>query len=335
MKKINFKKIFSPNNIGFLICIAGMLLAPLVTDAYQLRVLITAELNMIFAMSLNLLMGIGGTVSFGHAAFYSIGAYTTACLWKHFGFNYTQSFLFVVVITGLAGLLLALPMSRITGRYVTLITLSFAEIVNLIIKNWDKVTLGQMGIVGIPQIKLFGHQFKNKVQFYYLAIVFVIVTYIMMKWLVDSRLGRNIRAMKDDPIAAEAMGIKLFPNKVITFTISAIYAGIAGSLFAHLMTYVEPATFNSNLSFNCISIVVIGGLGNFTGTLYGSLFLSILPEYLRQFEFLFKYRFIAYGLVLVVVMWLNHSIPGAKLKEFVFKTINKIFKKKQIENEVA
>ena len=130
------------------------------------------------------------------------------------------------------------------------------------------------------------------------------------------------------------MGIRLFPNKVIVFTISAIFAGIAGSLYAHLMTYVEPATFNANLSFTCISIVVVGGLGNFTGTLIGALFLTILPEYLRRFDFLFKYRMIAYGLVLVIVMWLNHSIPGLKLKQGFAAFFRKLLHRKAAEEEV-
>ena len=328
------KKYLNSKNIIFLVIIAGLVVAPFLTNAYQLRVLISCELNMIFAMSLNLLMGIGGTVSFGHAAFYSIGAYTTACLWYHFGWDYSTNFIFVILVTGLAGLLLALPMSRITGRYVTIITLSFAEIVNLIIKNWDKVTLGQMGIVGIPNITLFGMRFRNKTQFFYFALIFVIITYVLMNWIVDSKLGRNLQAMRDDSIAAEAMGIKLFPNKVIVFTISAIFAGIAGSLYAHLMTYVEPSTFNANLSFSCISIVVVGGLGNFAGTLIGSLFLTILPEYLRRFEFLFKYRMIAYGLVLVIVMWLNHSIPGLKLKQSVSRFFAKLLHRKAAVEEV-
>ncbi len=328
------KKYLDTRTIIFIVIMAGMAVAPFVTDPYQLRVLISCELNMIFAMSLNLLMGIGGTVSFGHAAFYSIGAYTTACLWYHFGWDYSTNFIFVILITGLAGLLLALPMSRITGRYVTIITLSFAEIVNLIIRNWDPVTLGQMGIVGIPNITLFGFRFKTKIQFFYFTLIFVILTYIFLKWLVESKLGRNLQAMRDDSIAAEAMGIKLFPNKVIVFTISAIIAGIAGSLYAHLMTYVEPATFNANLSFNCISIVVVGGLGNFTGTLIGALFLTILPEYLRRFEFLFKYRMIAYGMVLVIVMWLNHSIPGLKLKQSVRNFFARLLHKKTADQEV-
>ena len=331
--KNKIKSLLTPRNIVFLIIIAGMLVAPLLTDPYQLRILITAELSMIFGMSLNLLMGIGGTVSFGHAAFYSIGAYTTACLWYHFKFDYSQSFIFVLIITGLAGLLLALPMSRITGRYVTIITLSFAEIVRLITEYWSSVTLGNNGIVGIPSITLFGYRLPNKTAFYYFALIFVVITYVFMYWIVHSKLGRNLQAMRDDPIAAEAMGIKLFPNKVIIFTISAVFAGLAGSLYAHLMTYVDPNTFNSTLSFNCISTVVIGGLGNFSGTMIGALFLSILPEYLRKFEFLFKYRMIVYGAVLVIVMWLNHSIPGAKIKKKFAEIVNKIFKKNSKKEE--
>ena len=331
--KNKIKSLLTPRNIVFLVIIAGMLVAPLLTDPYQLRILITAELSMIFGMSLNLLMGIGGTVSFGHAAFYSIGAYTTACLWYHFKFDYSQSFIFVLIITGLAGLLLALPMSRITGRYVTIITLSFAEIVRLITEYWSPVTLGNNGIVGIPSITLFGYRLPNKTAFYYFALIFVVITYVFMYWIVHSKLGRNLQAMRDDPIAAEAMGIKLFPNKVIIFTISAVFAGLAGSLYAHLMTYVDPNTFNSTLSFNCISTVVIGGLGNFSGTMIGALFLSILPEYLRKFEFLFKYRMIVYGAVLVIVMWLNHSIPGAKIKKKFAEIVNKIFKKNSKKEE--
>lgn len=331
--KNKIKSLLTPRNIVFLVIIAGMLVAPLLTDPYQLRILITAELSMIFGMSLNLLMGIGGTVSFGHAAFYSIGAYTTACLWYHFKFDYSQSFIFVLIITGLAGLLLALPMSRITGRYVTIITLSFAEIVRLITEYWSPVTLGNNGIVGIPSITLFGYRLPNKTAFYYFALIFVVITYVFMYWIVHSKLGRNLQAMRDDPIAAEAMGIKLFPNKVIIFTISAVFAGLAGSLYAHLMTYVDPNTFNSTLSFNCISTVVIGGLGNFSGTMIGALFLSILPEYLRKFEFLFKYRMIVYGAVLVIVMWLNHSIPGAKIKKKFAEIVNKTFKKNSKKEE--
>ncbi len=331
MQKI--KSLLTRQNITFLVIIAIMAVLPVFLEPYPMQIMINAELYMIFAMSLNLLMGIGGTVSFGHVAFFSIGAYTTACLWKHFGFNYGQSFIFVILVTGLAGLLLALPMSRITGRYVTIITLSFAEIVKLILEYWEPVTLGNMGIVGIPQINLFGLRLKTKAMFFYFALILVIVTYVCMYWFVHSKLGRNVQAMRDDSIAAEAMGIKLFPNKVITFTVSAIFAGIAGSLYAHVMTYVDPGTFENDMSFYCISMVVLGGLGNFSGTMIGALFLTILPEYLRRFQFIFQYRMVVYGLVLVIVMWLNHSIPGDRIKKKAAELVENLFNRRKAEVE--
>jgi len=223
--------------------------------------------------------------------------------------------------------LLAIPMSRITGRYVTIITLSYAEIVNLIMRNWTKVTNGVMGILNIPNFRLFGFELAYKDEQYWLVLVFVVITYIMINWLVKSKLGRNLQAMRDDTIAAEAMGINLFSHKVIIFTISAIFAGIAGALYAHIYGYIDYTVFTSNLSFNCISIVVVGGLGNFVGTIFGALFLTILPEYLRNVDFLFNYRMIVYGIILVLVMWLNHSVPGAKLKEKFFS----LFKRKKAE----
>ena len=327
-KKNNLKtliKKFGVKHIIFTLTMIVMVIVPLFVDNYVLKILQSAAINMIFGMSLNLLMGIGGTVSFGHACFYGVGAYTTACMWFHFGWTSTMAFPLVIVFSAIAGLLLAIPMSRITGRYVTIITLSYAEILNLIMRNWTKVTNGVMGILNIPNFNLFGLELKYKDEQYWFILIFVVITYVMINWLVNSKLGRNLQAMRDDPIAAEAMGINLFSHKVIIFTISAVFAGIAGSLYAHIYGYIDYTVFTSNLSFNCISIVVVGGLGNFVGTIFGALFLTILPEMLRNIEFLFNYRMIVYGIILVLVMWMNHSIPGAKIKAAFANMFRKIF----------
>lgn len=304
----------------------AMVVVPSFVTQYQLRIFIQAAIYMIFAMSLNLLMGISGTVSFGHAAFYGIGAYTAALCCTKLGWDFLQSLVLVILVSGLAGLLLALPMSRVTGRYVTIVTLGFCEIVNIVMKNWVSLTNGTMGIINIPGVTVFGHTMKTKTELYYFVLIFVALIYILIYWLVHSKLGRNLRAMHDDSIAAEAMGIKLFNHKVVIFTISAVFAGIAGALYAHYMGYIDPTAFTSALSFTCISIVVVGGLGNFAGTLFSALFLSALPEYLRNFEALFNYRMIVYGIILVLVMWLNHSMAGEKLKSAVKKFFYKITK---------
>ena len=240
----------------FFVTMIVLAIVPLFVNSYVLKIFQSAAINMIFGMSLNLLMGIGGTVSFGHAAFYGVGAYTTACMWYHFGWNFTSAFPLVILFSAIAGLLLAIPMSRVTGRYVTIITLSYAEILNLIMRNWTKVTNGVMGILNIPNIKLFGFELAYKDEQYWFILVLVVVSYVMINWLVNSKLGRNLQAMRDDSIAAEAMGIPLFSHKVIIFTISAIFAGIAGALYAHIYGYIDYTVFTSNLSVNCISVVV-------------------------------------------------------------------------------
>jgi len=319
------KKLINRQNITFLVVMAFMLIVPLFCNNYYLKIFQLIAIYQVFAMSLNLLMGIGGTVSFGHGAFFGVGAYTSACLFMHFGWPSWAAFPFVIILSGLAGLFLAVPMSRITGRYVTIITLSYAEILNLIMKNWTSVTNGVMGILNIPNINLFGFELKTKLQFYYFAMIMVVITFIFMKWIVNSKLGRNLKAMRDDPIAAEAMGINLFKNKIVVFTISAIFAGIAGTLYAHSYHYIDSICFDSDSSFKALSIVVVGGLGNFTGTLIGSIFIVALPELLRNVDFLFNYRLIVYGVVLVLTMWLNHSIPGDKLK----KKVSALFKRKK------
>lgn len=313
MKKGKYK--FTISGIMLLILFIFMMLLPQFLNSYQLRIFVQASIYMIFAMSLNLLMGIGGAVSFGHAAFYGIGAYTAAILCMRYHMDFSLALLLIMIVSGLSGCLLALPMSRVTGRYVTIVTLGFCEIVNIIMKNWISMTNGTMGIINIPNLTIFGYTLKSKTQLYYVVLIFVAITYILIQWLIHSKLGRNLRAMKDDHLAAEAMGIKIFNHKVIIFTISAVFAGVSGALYAHFIGYIDPTCFTSALSFTCISIVVVGGLGNFIGVLYSALFLSILPEYLRNFDFLFHYRMIVYGIILVLVMWLNHSIQGEKLKK--------------------
>jgi branched-chain amino acid transport system permease protein len=327
------KKYLTAKNITLAVLAIVMLIVPLFVTNYQLRIFLQAAIYMIFAMSLNLLMGIGGTVSFGQAAFYGIGAYTAAICFTRLGWTFTQSLPLVIVISAVSGLLLALPMSRVTGRYVTIVTLSFCEIVNLVMKNWESLTRGTMGIMNIPNATIFGYKLANKTELYYVVLFFVLVTFILISWTVNSKLGRNLKAMRDDSIAAEAMGIKIFSCKVFVFSMSAALAGIAGALYTYYMGYIDPTCFTTVQSFTCISMVVVGGLGNFTGTMIAALFLTALPEYLRNFEALFNYRMIVYGVILVLVMWLNHSLAGDRVKRFFTENWQKLTHKKTVKTE--
>ena len=307
-KKITFGQILT------LMVLLVALVIPQLMSTYNLRILNLAGIYMIFGMSLNLLIGIGGTMSFGHAAFYGIGAYTGVLLHQHFGWSFLVTLPFVILVSALAGFLLALPMSRVTGKYVTIVTLGFCEIVNIILLNWESLTRGPNGIMNIPKATIFGHKIANMQENYYFVLVMAIIVYVIVQWTINSKLGRNLKAMRDDDIAAEAMGIKLFPHKVFVFSMSAALAGVAGSMYAHYIGYIDPNSFTSAESFVCLSIVVVGGLGNMRGTMIAALLLMALPEYLRGFS---DYRMLVYGGVLVAIMWLNHSIPGKKVKRVV------------------
>ncbi|NLF28782.1 MAG: branched-chain amino acid ABC transporter permease, partial [Clostridiales bacterium] len=230
--------------------------------------------------------------------------------------TFLPTFPFIVAVSGLAGLLLALPMARVTGRYVTIVTLGFCEIVNIIMTNWESLTRGSMGIMNIARPTAFGYLFKSNKSYFYFVLFFVALVYILIQWTIDSKLGRNLKAIRDDSVAAAAMGIRLFPHKVTVFTMSAALAGLAGALYSHYIGYIDPSSFTSAESFICISIVVVGGLGNMIGSMIGALLLMALPEYLRDFD---KYRMIVYGIVLVLIMWLNHSLIGARVKDAVSK----------------
>ena len=157
----------------------------------------------------------------------------------------------------------------------------------------------------------------------------VIIVYTIIGWTVDSKLGRNLKAMRDDSTAAEAMGIKLFQHKIFVFSMSAALAGIAGALYAHFMGYIDPTNFTSAESFTAISIVVVGGLANMKGSIVAALLLMAIPEYLRGFA---EYRMLVYGGVLVFIMWVNHSIYGAMFKDYIAERYNdaaRIFTGKQ------
>lgn len=306
-KKIKFSQILT------LVVLLVALAIPQMMSTYNLRILNLAGIYMIFGMSLNLLIGIGGTMSFGHAAFFGIGAYAGVLLQQRLGWNFLLVLPMVIVISALAGFLLALPMSRVTGKYVTIVTLGFCEIVNIILLNWESLTRGPNGIMNIPKVTLLGHKIANMRENYYFVFVMVIIVYILIQWTINSKLGRNLKAMRDDDIAAEAMGIKLFPHKVFVFSMSAALAGVAGVMYAQYIGYIDPNSFTSTESFTCLSIVVVGGLGNMKGTMIAALLLMALPEYLRGFS---DYRMLVYGGVLVAIMWLNHSLQGKKVKSF-------------------
>jgi len=285
------------------ILLAAMLVFPLMGfSQYVYRIAAVSVLYAILAMSLNLIAGVAGQISLGHIAFYGIGAYTSALLCVNFGVSVWVGILAAFVVSMLFGLLIAIPTLKLSGGYLAILTMSFAEIIRLILLNWTSVTRGPMGILNIPKPSLFGYTIKSSGAFLYLVLTVAIIVYIGLHNLIHSRFGRNLQALRDDEISSESMGINVYRYKVIAFVISTGVAGVAGALFASYMEFIDPSSFISDESTVILSMVVLGGMGNMNGSIIAAALLTILPEALRSFS---DYRMLVYGVVLVAMMLLK------------------------------
>lgn len=285
------------------ILLAAMLIFPLMGfSQYVYRIAVVSVLYAILAMSLNLIAGVAGQISLGHIAFYGIGAYTSALLCVNFGISVWVGILAAFVVSMLFGLLIAIPTLKLSGGYLAILTMSFAEIIRLILLNWTSVTRGPMGILNIPKPSLFGYTIKSSGAFLYLVLTVAIIVYIGLHNLIHSRFGRNLQALRDDEISSESMGINVYRYKVIAFVISTGVAGVAGALFASYMEFIDPSSFISDESTVILSMVVLGGMGNMNGSIIAAALLTILPEALRSFS---DYRMLVYGVVLVAMMLLK------------------------------
>lgn len=284
---------------GILLVLALYAFALLAKNAYVLRVSVYVCIYSILACSLNLISGVTGQVSMGHAAFCGIGAYTSALLAVNLGLPWWLCAIFASLAAAAAGVLIGIPALRLQGGYLVICTVGFNELVRLILLNWTSLTRGPMGITNIPRPTFFGVQLHTGTQYLILALTLLLLAYLFLQSIVRSKFGRNLRAIKEDEIAAETMGIHVHREKVIAFTIASGLAGIAGSLLAHYMVYIAPSMFIGDNSTTYLSMVVLGGMGNLTGSIIAALVLTVLPELLRGFE---NCRMLIYGLLLIVLM---------------------------------
>ncbi|NPV37970.1 Branched-chain amino acid transport system permease protein LivM [Brevinematales bacterium NS] len=270
--------------------------------------IIYMEIYAILALSLNLIAGYTGLLSLCHAAFFAIGAYTTAIGTTIGGWNFWLVLGLSGIFAAMLGFLVGLPTLRLKGDYLAIATLGFGEVVKNVIINWDSLTRGPNGINGVPGPVLFGIQFgyDTSVGYVILYALFVVVTFLFIRRLVHSRFGRALEAIREDEVVVGAMGINAVKYKVVAFMIGAFFAGIAGSLWAVYNQSVAPQTFDFMLSVLILCMVVLGGLGNSLGALFGTMVLVLLSEAPRltgltsvipaQFNQIF------FGLLLIVVM---------------------------------
>lgn len=258
---------------------------------YFLQVLTVIMINSILAVSLNLVTGYTGQLSLGHATFMGIGAYAATLLTLQLGFPFLASIILGAIVAAIFGFVIGVPTLRLKGDYLAIATLGFGEITKNILLNLE-ITGGPMGLRGIP-----------KVTNIYIATTALILVIFSLNRIMNSRVGKSFIAIREDELAAEAMGINTAKFKILAFTIGAFYAGIAGGLYAFLFRYINPKDFNFMNSIEILCMVVLGGMGNTYGAILGAFIITVLPELLRVVSpVIAQYRMVLYGLLLVIMM---------------------------------
>jgi branched-chain amino acid transport system permease protein len=284
-------------HVFFLLVILATGLA--VANSYHLQLLTFIGINTLLALGLNMLMGYAGQISLGHAAFYGLGAYITGILTATMNWSPWLALPAAVLLTALVAFLVALPMLKLSGYYLGMGTLGFGMITFILFRQWTTVTGGDSGLVGIPGLTVGPFSLASGKAYFFLVWALVVVSFIVCERLVDSRIGRALRAIHDGEHAAAAMGIDTSRLKIGVFVLSAILAALAGFLYAHLVSFISPNSFDFLVSVRLVTMVVIGGMASIWGSLLGASLLTLLPEWLHVFT---DYEMIAYGLILMIIM---------------------------------
>jgi branched-chain amino acid transport system permease protein len=282
-----------------------LMLLPAVLGSFFSEILDNAGIYILMGLGLNIVVGFAGLLDLGYVAFYAIGAYTMGILTSpslgFFHFTFWQALPFALGAAVLAGILLGLPVLKMRGDYLAIVTMGFGEIIRILaISDWLRPILGaSQGIRQIARPQIGSLELATQGQLYYL-IVAAIAVFGFIAWrLKDSRLGRSWMAVREDEDVAQAMGINLVSTKLMAFGMGALFSGMGGAIFAAKLTSAYPQSFNLFVSINVLCLIIIGGMGSIPGVFVGGLVLMGLPELLRQFA---DFRYLAYGAALVAMM---------------------------------
>jgi branched-chain amino acid transport system permease protein len=287
------------NKLLLAILAAAVLALPAVTrDGYIIQLLNIAILNAIVVLGLNFATGWTGQINFGQAAFYGLGAYTTAISTKA-GIPWIATPLLSVAVVLIASLALGVPTLRLRTYYLAMTTIGFGEIVRLIIVHWEPVTGGTSGLRAIPGISVFGVGPQGQIQHYYVLVAALALATLIALRIRHSALGRAMIATKDSEIAAEQSGVDTIRTKLLAFMIGAVYAGLAGCLYASSIRFISPDSFSGVQAILLMTMLIVGGMGSIVGCVIGAVALTILPEALR---FLGQGYLVLYGIGVIAVI---------------------------------
>ncbi|MCP4126122.1 MAG: branched-chain amino acid ABC transporter permease [Gammaproteobacteria bacterium] len=284
----------------YLLTLLVVLLPLLFPDNYFVTVVaVSAGLNAILAVSLNLLMGYAGQISLGHAAFFGTGAYASAILTTKFAWNPWPAMIAGMILTGTIAFVMARPVLKLKGHYLAMATLGFGIIINIILVQTVGLTGGPDGLGEIPTLSVFGWQVDTDLRWYIVIGSCMLVVVWLALNLINSRSGRALRALHGSEVAAEMMGIDTTATKTSVFVMSALIASLAGSLFAHQQSFVSPDSCDFFFSIELVTMVVLGGMASTYGAVFGAIVLTFLPELLVVFE---DFEVMIFGAILMSMM---------------------------------
>ncbi len=283
-----------------------MLVLPMILRTYLTEVINNVGLFILMGFGLNIVVGFAGLLDLGYVAFFAIGAYTMGVLTSQgelgvAGMSFWSALPIAVAASVLAGVILGVPVLRMRGDYLAIVTLGFGEIIRILaLSDFLAPAIGgAQGILKIPKASLGGLEFVAPETLYYLILAACLVAAFVSWRLRDARLGRQWMAMREDEDVAEAMGINLVQTKLLAFAMGAAFAGLSGAIFATKLSSIFPHSFNLLISINVLCLIIVGGMGSLPGVMVGALILVGLPELLREFA---EYRLLMYGALLIVMM---------------------------------
>jgi branched-chain amino acid transport system permease protein len=292
-----------------LVLLAFPLLAP---NRYIVHIVNMAGLYILISLGLNLAMGYCGQINLALGAFWGVGAYTAAILNTRFGVPIWVNMPLGMVLAGVTGALIALPMLKVRSHYLALVTIGLAETINIIIVNETWLTEGPLGISGIKMPNLFGIAIDGDERFYYLVLICVVVGVLVARQIVSHRIGRSFVAIRDDLTAAKAMGVNTNYYQILANSICGVYCGVAGVLYAHMNTYISPDIFEFKNALFVLTATMIGGMGSLAGSLVGAIGMPLVQEWLRAIG---PWQLVGFGLaIMLVVLFMPGGVMGLTQK---------------------
>ena len=297
--------------------LGGISLVPLLLNLYHVGIISSALMFIVLGLGLNIVVGYGGLLNLGYAAFYAAGAYSYGLLYFYLQFPFWLALPLGAFSGVIFGFIIGFPVLRLRGDYLAIVTLAFGEIVRMVLENMAGFTRGAEGIANIPRPGFFVNLSLNSTvnYIYFICVALVISSIFVIRRLEDSRIGRALEAMREDETAAQSVGIDLGKTKLAAFALGAVWAGIIGVVLAAKTTYINPGSFTLLESIMILVAVVLGGIGSIPGVILGATIVTLLPEYFRVLS---EYRMLFFGIMLVLMSLFRPQgiIPGKRRHYF-------------------